>query len=557
MTAFAKRARNAVRSRVSLRRSLARTRRSLARTIAAALCIACSFAAPNASAQKAAPHGDPKPAPTSAPQSEPLSSEPKHPAPPPSKVDPTLPTRYDLARAYVRFERALRTKPPPDEQRKAIDSAFDKLTVAFFAGDARRAIETMNDLTAGLDPEHAPPAERLAMSLRAQLEPSLLLAGAAPRASLEVVQMYSPVEARELAGPWRFVLLDSSGAECASAGIDALSESVRRARCELVFSREKLDVGMYRIALDVKDSAPCVIARCFAVERPLDSVRHANEARLAKVESSHPKLLRALDTCRARNQLLTERPSKSVSAQFLVDPIVLQRELASEIASLESGEDPYYRRKGDLWRVFRSGSVLIPLRTFAPDSAASGARLPLVIALHGASGDENMFFEGYGGGRLVELAREKGFLLAAPELGFSFADGKRFDALMQSLSRDYNIDEERIYLLGHSMGAAVAGALSSLRKEKLAAVACFAGSPSEEKTDIAPTLVIIGGIDPLSDAAATRERIEREHASGVPIEFRLASDQGHTLPVGRYLGDAVDWLLAHARGARDAPAVPR
>jgi pimeloyl-ACP methyl ester carboxylesterase len=107
------------------------------------------------------------------------------------------------------------------------------------------------------------------------------------------------------------------------------------------------------------------------------------------------------------------------------------------------------------------------------------------------------------------------------------------------------------------MGAGVAGALASLRSDRLAGVVCFAGSPAEEKTDIVPTLVIIGEHDPLADAKATGERIEREHQSGVPIEFRLAPDQGHTLPVGRYLTDAVTWLLAHERAAKDAPLAPR
>jgi hypothetical protein len=528
------------------------------RSIAEILVVFSISSGSHALAQKNPPKNDPKPVPAAPTQPEVPSGEPKHPAAPPGKIDPTLPTRYDLARAYVRFERALKATPPADEKRTEIDSAFDKLTVAFFAGDARRAIETMNELTAGLDPAHPLSAgERLAMSLRAQIDPTMFLAGVTPRATLEIVRLYSAPGVEDVRAPWRFVLLDASGAECASAAVDPLSEDSRTARAALVFAREKLDVGTYRIALDAGGVAPFTIARCFTVERPLDSVRHANEARLAKVETAHPKLIRALDTCRARNQLLTERPSKSVSAQFLVDPIVLQREVASEIETLEAGNDPYSRREGGLWRVFRSGNALIPLRTFAPAAARSGAALPLVIGLHGAAGDENMFFEGYGGGKLVELAREKGFLLATPELGFSFGDGKRFDALLQSLSRDYNIDEKRIYLLGHSMGAGVAASLAAIRKEKLAAVACFAGSPAEDKTSIAPTLVIMGEHDPLGDAKSTGERIEKERAEGVPIEFRLAPGQGHTLPVGRYLADAVDWLLAHERGGSTPAPAPR
>lgn len=481
------------------------------------------------------------------------------PAPAPRyKADPTLPTRADMASAYVRFERALSATPPTDERRKEIDTTFDKLTMAFFSGDSRRAIEAMNELTLSLDPNpSAAASERLALSLRAQIDPPMLFAGWPQKATLEVLQMYVPSGVEPAQGTLRFVLLDSADAETASASMPSFSAEARSARAELVFSREKLEVGTYRIALVIEGREPRVIGRCFAVERALDSVRHANEERLKRVELAHPKLIRALETCRARNQLLTERPSKSASAQFLADPITLQREVASEIQALEANRDPYYRRPGDLWRVFRSGTTLIPLRTFAPQAASEGKPLPLVIALHGAAGDENMFFQGYGGGRILELARERSFILATPELGFTFGDGKRFDALLGSLMRDYVIDENRIYLVGHSMGAGVASSLAANRKDKIAAVVCFAGSPGEDKTEIAPTLVIIGEIDPLADAKATAARIEKQRANRVPIEFRLATGQGHTLPVGRYLADAIDWLFTHARGLELTPPVPR
>jgi hypothetical protein len=43
----------------------------------------------------------------------------------------------------------------------------------------------------------------------------------------------------------------------------------------------------------------------------------------------------------------------------------------------------------------------------------------------------------------------------------------------------------------------------------------------------------------------------------MPIEFRLAAGQGHTLLVGRYLGDAVEWLLAHTLAGGDRSVAPR
>jgi hypothetical protein len=86
---------------------------------------------------------------------------------------------------------------------------------------------------------------------------------------------------------------------------------------------------------------------------------------------------------------------------------------------------------------------------------------------------------------------------------------------------------------------------------------CFAGYPTEEKTDVAPMLVIVGENDPITDAKLAASQIEKACGSGVTIEFRLAAGQGHVLPVGRYLGDAIDWLLKRERGAGEIPEVPR
>jgi pimeloyl-ACP methyl ester carboxylesterase len=487
--------------------------------------------------------------------------------------DPVPITRADLTLAYMRLERALKANPPAQDRIAEVDAAFDKATSAFIAGSMRQAIERVDDLTAAVDAAHPLHGdERLALAMRAELDPPVLVAGKAPHAELEVALLY-PVSERAAAGaehagagaaadaasdaPLRFVLLDPQGAECASAACPRLSRNTRTARAELAFSREEISVGRYRIALAIEGRAPRDVGRCFVVARSIESVRHANEERLAKIESAHPKLARALDTCRARNQLLAERPSKSASAQFLTDPNALQAELANEIRALEQGKDPYYRRPGDLWRVFRQGTLLVPLHTYAPKSVEKGTPLPLVVALHGSSGDENSFFEGYGAGELRDLAEERGFIVAAPEQGAGFGDGKRFDALLESLSRDFVIDANRVYVIGHSMGASAAAQLATSRKTRVAAVACFAGKGDAASADIAPTLVVVGENDPLCNALTTGIDVETERMKGVPIELRTAPGQGHTLSVARMLPEAIEWLLAHERGKREEPSSKR
>jgi hypothetical protein len=77
--------------------------------------------------------------------------------------------------------------------------------------------------------------------------------------------------------------------------------------------------------------------------------------------------------------------------------------------------------------------------------------IPLVVALHGAGGNEHLFFEGYGLGIVLKEAAKRGWAVIAPraEAGLTHVGGA-LEAAQQLLP----IDPTRIYLMGHSMGGA-------------------------------------------------------------------------------------------------------
>lgn len=105
---------------------------------------------------------------------------------------------------------------------------------------------------------------------------------------------------------------------------------------------------------------------------------------------------------------------------------------------------------GDYWLTLRHKSTSLPVRLNVPNKIERP--LPVLIAFHGAGGSENMFFETYGSGRLVDLAEERGWLVVAPRQGLF---GFRMDTsqILQILSQHFEIDRERVFLIGHSMGA--------------------------------------------------------------------------------------------------------
>ena len=141
-----------------------------------------------------------------------------------------------------------------------------------------------------------------------------------------------------------------------------------------------------------------------------------------------------------------------------------------------------------------SGTVTVALRHDGRDrpflvrvpSDLAGGRAPLLIELHGRGIDPFRFdrLTGFG-----ELAAEEGFVLAMPsaidEIWNDGRDPKRrggpddvgyLIAVIDALCARLSIDDRRVYLVGMSNGAAMAGRFACERADRLAALAQVAGT---------------------------------------------------------------------------------
>ena len=270
--------------------------------------------------------------------------------------------------------------------------------------------------------------------------------------------------------------------------------------------------------------------------------RDAFLARLAKIDSAGP-LAQAFVSARARAALLVDVPSRERSAEFLSDPAQLARDLAHEVGVLERGRDPYVGQAGDAWRVFRGANgTLIPMRIVAPPAAAtSGASVPVVIALHGAGGDENMFIDAYGTGIIASMAMAANTIVVSPATTAFSASPANFDSVMAVLRSEYRINVARVYVLGHSMGAGAAARLVQLRPQQIAAAACLAGGAAVTVPNAPPVLFISAALDPIA-----APRIVEAAAKATPTgTFKQLDNEGHTLMVGNGVKLALPWLLSH------------
>jgi len=280
--------------------------------------------------------------------------------------------------------------------------------------------------------------------------------------------------------------------------------------------------------------------------RSFDDVRVSNLERIRKIKVAKADLAPALDSVIARNALLTDTPIEENTAQLLSDPTVLAAEVEREIQAISNGHDPYTDRLGDTWRSIVLQARPLPFRVYAPKAASKRVPLPLVIAFHGAGGDENVFFNGYGAGILKKVADDEGMIVVTPLTSEIARNPAAFASLLGVVSRNYVIDPARIYLLGHSLGAGVVMELGRQSKGKVAALCCISGGGGSvpDKT-LPPLLILSGGLDPLVSSATLAAGVIKLRAGGQNVEIRTFADFGHSLIVGSKLREAVAWLLDH------------
>ena len=123
------------------------------------------------------------------------------------------------------------------------------------------------------------------------------------------------------------------------------------------------------------------------------------------------------------------------------------------LAALKDGATYYDRKRtGQFWLQVPTGKSAATVRLVVPDTAAKAAApVPLVLALHGAGGSENLFCDGYGDGAIVPLCEQRGWILCTPKVaGFGSGD---LPALIDALASRYPVDKARVFIVGHSMGA--------------------------------------------------------------------------------------------------------
>ena len=454
-------------------------------------------------------------------------------------------TRGDLGRAYLELERAVAQRgDAAGDLLRGVNQRFDEATGEFFRGDFGGAVAILHEQTRRLiGPEKPSAAWLVGRSLRCEVEPPVLIAGTLDEVKVTLKRMY-PTKAGEKPGVARVSLEDRGGfrrdAEVVLPGSDEQFEKV------LSFRATHLNPGRARVTIRI-DERVYDLGWLDVVQTSLDSQREENAKKLDAVPPV-AGLAHAMQACRARNDLLTDVPTESDSTRMVIDVCELAKQVKKEIGELSRGKDPYRNVSGDRWTVFDAGGAVTPMRIFGtvltlPPGVKSYGR-PLVIAVHGLGGDENLFMEGYGAGLIEKLAAARGFVVASPRVSMLSSSPGVFDAIVEAAASEFDIDRSRVYLIGHSMGGGIVCAWAKLRPDKIAGVCSVAGVGTFAGTGKLPRTLVFGAeLDPLIHSEVIAADAEAAKSQGLNVEFRLLKDQGHALAMGRALPQAVEWML--------------
>lgn len=176
---------------------------------------------------------------------------------------------------------------------------------------------------------------------------------------------------------------------------------------------------------------------------------------------------------------------------------------AFEMETLGKAKKPFFTadRAGQFWLSVPVGKDRTACRLFVPKGLDAKKPVPLVVALHGAGGSENLFFEGYGAGHIVKECEKRGWLLVAPRMGLGFTGSSvPVGGIIDKLAERYPVDPKAVFVVGHSMGAAATIDVLQKHPGKFAAAAALGGGGRVKKEtakvfDELPTFVGVGTAD--------------------------------------------------------------
>ena len=247
--------------------------------------------------------------------------------------------------------------------------------------------------------------------------------------------------------------------------------------------------------------------------------------------------------------------------------------------------------KGDQQRhyYFAAAGKEMPYHLYVPQSYDPAVATPLVVALHGFGGNQDYFFASVR--ELPALCEKYGVIFAAP-MGLA-TDGwygaplsipgsaprssgaapppqvrtpdeeVRYRALSEAdvmnvlgiVRKEYHVDSNRIYLMGHSMGGFGAWWLGQKYADTWAALAPMSGVLPDvdyqlDKLSHVPVHISIGGAETPAWVEASRLLAGTMRARGMVVAYAEPAAETHGSMIAPTTPQVLEFFSKHTRGTR-------
>lgn len=209
---------------------------------------------------------------------------------------------------------------------------------------------------------------------------------------------------------------------------------------------------------------------------------------------------------------------------------------------------------------------------FVPSGYDKEKKAPLVIALHGLGGNPQQFMRTRG---LTEQAEKRGYIVAAPmgynergwygqnvgKFGKKGDDPENLNELSEKdvmnvlgiVKKEYSVDPDRVYLMGHSMGGGGTWFLGIKHADEWAALApiapaIFSKRPDElEKIKGTPVILVQGDKDALVPVAGARRWADQMKKLEMTYDYIEVAGGDHGSVVGQNVPKIFDFFDKHKR----------
>lgn len=244
-------------------------------------------------------------------------------------------------------------------------------------------------------------------------------------------------------------------------------------------------------------------------------------------------------------------------------------------AAAGAGKNPFATKTGDFKRhyLLDAAGEIMPYHMYVPTSYNGSRAYPLIIALHGLGGTEDAFFDNYDKA-FPPLAEQHGYIVAGVlgyrvdgsygwGLGNAPADpnARRTQDLSEQdvmhvldlARKNYKIDPNRIYLMGHSMGGIGTWKLAPKYPDIWAAIAPFSGSGAPatlERIKSVPEFVVHGDNDPTVNVQGSRTMVAKMKELGIEVKYVEVPGGNHGSVVAPNFAGMFDFFDGHKKTAK-------